>query len=67
MDISKKAIWQQAAGDTDRNYAELCLKWGVILNGPGHAGKWPDCEPLLRNQEWSSKKGSDLKRFAEKM
>ena len=67
MDISKKTIWQQAAGDTDRNYAELCLKWGVILNGPGYAGKWPDCEALLRNNEISSKKISDLKRFAEKM
>jgi hypothetical protein len=67
MDISKKTIWQQAAGDTDRNYAELCLKWGVILNGPGYAGKWPDCEVLLRNDEISSKKISDLKRFAEKM
>ena len=27
VDISDKTIWQQAAGDTDRNYAEWCLKF----------------------------------------
>jgi len=35
MNIANKIIWQQAAGDKDCNYSELCLKWGVILNGPG--------------------------------
>jgi len=67
MNILGKTIWQQAAGDTDRNYAELCLKWGVILNGPGYAGKWPDCEAQLRKDEISSKKITDIRRFAEKM
>ena len=67
MNISGKTIWQQAAGDTNRNYAELCLNWGVILNGPGHAGKWPDCEEALQREKWSSKKISDLRRFAEEM
>ena len=42
MDIVGKAIWQQAAGDTGRDYAEICLRWDVILNGramriPGHS------------------------------
>ncbi len=27
MDIANKVIWQQASGDTVRNYAELCIKW----------------------------------------
>lgn len=67
MDLSGKTIWQQACGDTNRNYADLCLKWGIILNGPGHKGKWPDCELLLRGDGWSSKKISDLRRFCVEM
>lgn len=64
--ISKK-IWQQAAGDRDRNYAEICLKWDVILNGPGYAGSWPECFPLLKSDKWSSRKITDLRRFSEEM
>ncbi len=67
MRIDGRVIWQQAAGDTDRNYAELCLKWGVILNGPGSAGPWPDCQEALRRGLWSPRKISDLRRFAEAM
>lgn len=62
MDISGKTIWQQAAGDTDRNYSDLCLKWDVILNGPGHVGPWPAVDPKC-----SARKVTDLKRFAEEM
>jgi len=39
MDIGNHQIWQVAAGDTNRNYADLCLEWDVILNGPGSEGK----------------------------
>jgi len=54
MDISGKPIWQQAAGDTDRDYSQLCLEWDVILNGPGYAGAWPaSAEPLTRDG-WST-------------
>ena len=67
MDISNKTIWQQAAGDTDRNYSELCLKWDVILNGPAYAGPWPDCAKTLSVDGWSSRKVTDLKRFSEEM
>ncbi|MCH8077760.1 MAG: hypothetical protein IIC64_18275 [SAR324 cluster bacterium] len=68
MDITGKKIWQVAAGDTDRNYADICLKWDVILNGPGSAGPWPDCIPDLKSGwELSSKKISDLRRFTEKI
>lgn len=67
MDIAGKTIWQQAAGDTDRNYSDLCLRWDVILNGPGYAGPWPDCGKLLRSDEWSARKVTDLRRFAEEM
>jgi hypothetical protein len=67
MDISGKTIWQQAAGDTNRDYSDLCLRWDVILNGPGNAGKWPDCKEGLQKDELSSKKITDLRRFADEM
>lgn len=67
MDIKNKTIWQQAAGDTDRDYADLCLKWGVILNGPAYAGPWPECREKLSEDGWSSHKLTDLRRFAEEM
>ncbi len=41
MDLQNKKIWQQACGDTDRNYSDVCLEWDVILNGPGYAGEYP--------------------------
>lgn len=59
--------WQQGAGDTDRNYAEICLKWDVILNGPGYAGAWPECREKLADDGRSKKKMADLKRFSETM
>jgi hypothetical protein len=67
MDLTNKAIWQQAAGDTDRDYSELCIKWDAILNGPGHAGRWPDCAKPLLAAGWLPKKIADLKCFAEDM
>lgn len=67
MDLSGRTVWQQAAGDTDREYVDLCLKWGVILNGPGYAGAWPSCVPRLRSDKISARKITDLKRFAEEM
>jgi hypothetical protein len=68
MDITGKKIWQVAAGDTNRNYADLCLDWDIIMNGPGSEGAWPECEIHLREQwELSSRKTSDLRRFAEEM
>ena len=33
-------IWQVAAGDGSRDYAEVFLKFGVILVGPGSAGEY---------------------------
>lgn len=68
MDISGKPIWQQAAGDTDRDYAGLCLEWDVILNRPGERGAWPACATVLssdcqiasnRDPRFASNRGSD--------
>src|SRR5437879_9034418 len=67
MNISYKKIWQHAAGDTDRDHSDLCFKWDVILNGPGHLGPWPACESALREEKWSARKITDLKRFAVEM
>lgn len=67
MDISGRKIWQQGSGDTNRNYSKYCLDWDVILNGPGDAGRWPDCKERLSADGWSSKKLSDLWRFSEDM
>ena len=66
MDIKDKIIWQQASGDTNRNYSAYCLKWGVILNGPGCFGKWPDCERDLLSDR-SGRKATDIRRFAEEI
>ena len=68
MDITNKTIWQISAGDTNRNYADVCLQWDVILNGPGSAGKWPDCEKTLR-EIWkvSERKLTDLRRFVDEI
>jgi hypothetical protein len=65
MKIENKKIWQQAAGDKDRNYVEICLKWDVILNGPAYPGPWPECVTKLKDDKWSAKKITDLKRFCE--
>jgi len=66
MDIGNSQIWQVAAGDTNRTYADLCLEWDVILNGPGYEGKWPDFRAALAN-DVSPKKLTDIKRFAEEI
>lgn len=65
MNIDGKKIWQQAAGDKDRNYADLCLRWDVILNGPGYPGSWTEFKSAYKDEGLSSKKITDLKRFCE--
>lgn len=64
MDISEKNIWQQACGDTDRNYSAICLKWDVILNGPGYAGAYPECVEQFKKNNIASRKITDIKRFS---
>lgn len=67
MDIHGKKIWQQACGDTDRNYSQICLQWDVILNGPGYAGRHPECNQTLSRDGWGSRKMTDIRRFATQM
>lgn len=59
--------WQHAAGDNNRNYVDLCLSWGVILTGPGHAGPWPECAEQLNADGLKAKKISGVRRFCEDM
>ena len=51
-----RKIWQQTAGEGDRNDAESCMKWDVILNGSANYGHWPECRKSLREDGWSEKK-----------
>ena len=67
MDTNGKNIWQQAAGDTDRNYAVRCLRWDVILNGPGNTGPWHTNKAKYRAGGMSAKKMTDIGRFADEM
>src|SRR5690554_5438257 len=67
MNIQDKKVWQQACGDTNRNYSETCMRWGVILNGPGRYGPYPECIQRLQKGKWSSRKITDLQRFAIQM
>jgi len=67
MDIENKTIWQQGSGDGDRNYASECLKWDVILNGPGDAGAFPDVYVNHKKLGMTSRKATDLRRFSEEM
>lgn len=62
----RKNIWQVAAGDTNRNYAQTCLDRDVILNGPGDEGPWPGCIDKLKNI-WGSRKITDLRRFCDEI
>lgn len=49
--MNDQRIWQVAAGDTDRAYHDLCLRWDVVIAGPGDAGVWPKCQEELINQQ----------------
>lgn len=67
MNLEGRTVWQQAAGDTNRNYVNICLGWDVILNGPGYAGPMPEAAERLRADDWSPRKITDLKRFSASM
>jgi len=68
MNIEGKTIWQQAAGDKDRNYVDVCIEWSVILNGPGYLGPLTD-ETIqsLRDDGWSGKAVGNLRAFKDGM
>ena len=55
------SIWQLAGGPTSRPYAEVFLRHGVGLIGPGDAGPWT---PERRDEEFE---GGFVRRFASEM
>ena len=63
MNIQGKNLWQHAAGDGDNNHVKLCLKWSVILNGPGGEGEWNGGA----HYSYLGRKQTDLRRFCEEM
>lgn len=44
-------VWQVAAGDGTRDYAEVFLRFGVILMGPGSEGNYFDNKQLYTDPE----------------
>ena len=83
MNLSNRTVWQQASGDTERDYASLCLKFGVILNGydarcepPPAVDPWDSgpstflakgSPPQIDGLLISPKKKQDLRRFCHSM
>ena len=64
VNIQGRNLWQHAAGDSDHNHVDICLKWGVILNGPGGEGEW---NGGTHYGYLGSRKQADLRRFCEEM
>jgi hypothetical protein len=65
MTTIPERCWQIAAGDTNRNYADLCLRHDAIMTGPGYCGHWGGrgCTDRLRSDGWSSRKITNLELF----
>lgn len=60
-------VWQIGAGDGERSYPDICLKWDVILNGPGRYGPWPNCQQAMSDVGWSKHKIADIRKFYEEI
>jgi hypothetical protein len=59
-------IWQVAAGDGTRDYADVFLKFGVILVGPGSEGNYFENKDAYNNNEsWAYR--PFIETFAEAM
>mgnify|MGYP005854899119 CR=1 FL=1 len=67
MEIGGRRIWQFAAGDSNRSYQDLCLRWDAIMFGPGYAGPWPDCEEQLKADGCTTRKRGLIRRFCEEV
>jgi hypothetical protein len=67
MNLNGRTVWQHAAGDTDRDYVDVCIENDVILNGPGRYGPWPAQAEDVVGKVRRPKKLTDLRRFCEEM
>ena len=66
MEIASKQMWQVAAGDTNRDYINICLDWDVVIVGPGEYGAWPECSSEVA-EHYTVNQVTILNRFCEKM
>lgn len=62
--MNDQTIWHIAAGDGNRVYYDLCLRWDVVIVGPGYAGVWPECEEELSQDKASKDK---VRRFCKEI
>lgn len=67
MNSGSHTLWQFAAGDSNRSYQDLCLRWDVIIFGPGYAGPWPKCKVRLLADGRTPKRVEMVRKFAEDM
>ena len=42
MNLSGRSLWQIGAGDTDRSYGDLCIRFDVMIAGPGDPGPYDE-------------------------
>jgi hypothetical protein len=56
-----RAVWQVSAGPGSRSYADVFLKYGVALIGPGDAGRW------THERDDDEFEGSFVRRFASEV
>jgi len=59
MSSAAPAVWQVSGGPAARSYADVFLKYGVALIGPGDAGPWK------QDRDDSDFNGGFVRRFAE--
>jgi hypothetical protein len=68
MNLKTDRVWQIAAGDTERNYVPLCLRWDVALMGPGRFGPWKKETPYTCEQTGdTARKITVIRRFCEEI
>ena len=61
MIVRGRPVWQVSGGPASRSYAEMFLKYGVALIGPGDAGPWT---PERDDNEFE---GGFVRRFASEV
>jgi len=67
MNLENRQIWQIAAGDTDRHYADMCLRFGIVVIGPGRYGHMTgtvNAVAEMRKEGISSRQITMLQQFA---
>src|SRR4030042_5632734 len=61
MRQTKRLVWQISGGPSNRSYADIFIKYGVGLIGPGDSGPWRD------SRDDSEFEGGYVRRFASEV